>query len=465
MWSPNSPADSKRIGKMSVRVRPLLMIGAGLLGLVLTARSDAPMQPSQVVHTDAAPPAAASAPSEHQSDTSTPALTLSECYRLALKRSEAIAIHRELLKATEGRFLQAFGAILPHASFDLSEKRQDGAGGSAFTLKEIPERKFFFTQPLFSGFKEFAAMAGSRAERRERLAEQRRAEQLLFADVADAFHLLLEEREDAGALQQMRIALTGRLDELKERGRLGRSRQSEIVSAETQLRRVEAEIERVRGQEITARQLLEFLTGREQIGEIVNDVVELPAIGAEEACVAQASGRPDVQAAKEARQVADKNIFVTQAKLWPTANLESNYYTKRVGVTSGVDWDVTLKVDVPLFQGGQAVGATQEAIAQARAAKLRAQQAERQAELEIRGAYANWRTAVQRREALAKALASAEENYRLQTDDYRLSLVSNLDVLQALQALQDARRDVIHAQHEEQRSYWHLTVAMGETLE
>ena len=89
-------------------------------------------------------------------------LTLSDCYALALKRSEEIAIRGELIRETEGRFLQALSTALPRASFELSEKRQDGSGGSAFTLKEVPERRFVFSQPLFSGFKEFAAVRGSR---------------------------------------------------------------------------------------------------------------------------------------------------------------------------------------------------------------------------------------------------------------------------------------------------------------
>ena len=181
-------------------------------------------------------------------DDSTP-LTLAEAYRLALKRSETIAIQSELIKETEGRFLQSLSGVLPRATFSLSEKRQDGTGSSAFTLKEVPERKFVFSQPLFSGFKEFAAMAGTRAERRQRVAEKARAEHLLFVDVANAFHLLLEQRQDLNTLETIRAALIERLDELKVREQLGRSRPSEVVSAEAQLRRVEAEMELVKSRE------------------------------------------------------------------------------------------------------------------------------------------------------------------------------------------------------------------------
>lgn len=390
--------------------------------------------------------------------------TLAEAYRLALKRSETIAIQAEAIKQTEGRFLQALSTALPRATFELSEKRQNGGGSSASTLKKIPERKFIFSQPLFSGFKEFAAIAGSRAEHRQRMAERAHAELLLLVDVADAFYLLHERREDRKALEEIRAALTQRLSELGERERLGRSRRSEVVSAKARLLRVEADMELAHSQETTARQLLEFLTGRSPINEIQEDETPLSVLETEEASVAKASTRPDVRAAEEAWRVARNEVRIAQAKFWPTVNLDSNVYTKRVGVASDVDWDALLTVDVPLFQGGEAVGAVRESASLARQAKLEWEETRRQAALDIRDAYTEFNAAMSRTQALAKAFAAAEESLSLQEADYRMSLVNNLDVLEALQALQDAKRDYIHAAHEAKRLYWQLRAATGEGL-
>ncbi|MDP3703879.1 MAG: TolC family protein [Candidatus Omnitrophota bacterium] len=391
-------------------------------------------------------------------------LDLQTAYRLALKRSETIAIQAEAIKQTEGRFLQALSTALPRATFELSEKRQSGSGSSASTLKKIPERKFIFSQPLFSGFKEFAAIAGSRAEHRQRVAERAHAQLLLLIDVADAFYLLHERQEDRKALEDIQTALTQRLDEVSEREHLGRSRRSEVVSAEAQLRRVEAEMELVHSQETTARQLLEFLTGRSPIDRIEEDGPPLPVLETEEASVAKASARPDVRAAEEAWRVAKNELRIAQAKFWPTVDLESNVYTKRVGVASDVDWDALLTVDVPLFQGGEAVGATRESASLARQAKLEWEETLRQAALDIRDAYVEFNAAMSRTQALAKAFAAAEESLSLQEADYRMSLVNNLDVLEALQALQDAKRDYIHAAHEAKRLYWQLRAATGAPL-
>lgn len=407
--------------------------------------------------------AAAQEPARGASAATQP-LTLQESYALALKRSETIAIQGELIKETEGRFLQALSGVMPRVSFSSSDKRQDGSGGSAFTLRNVPERKFVFSQPLFSGFKEFAAMAGSRAERRQRLEEKVRAEQLLFLDVANAFYLLLEQREDLGALEATRLALTERLEELRQREALGRSRASELASAEAQLRRVEAEFALGHSQELITRQLLEFLTGLDHIDAVRDTDAALPHLETEDVYLTKVSSRPDVRAAEDAATVASKEVAIVKAKLWPTVSADANYYTKRAGVAENVDWDATLTVDVPIFEGGQNLGAVKEASARAREAKLQSAQQRRRATLEIRDACAQMQAALARAAALENALKASEESYRLQEEDYRLNLVSNLDVLQELQTLQEARRDFIHAKYEAKRLYGQLKVAVGETV-
>ncbi len=419
----------------------------GVIGLVLTM-----------------PAPAAAAETAPSLDAEGPALTLKECYALALKRSEQLAINQELIVETEARFLQSLSGALPRVSYAYSYKRQDATGDSAFKLRNVPESKFVFSQPLFSGFKEFAAMAGSKAERRERIAEKARAEQLLLVDVRDAFYMLREQRHDLQALETIRLALMERLDALKERERLGRSRPSEVASAEAQLRRIEAESKRVQGQETTARALLEFLTGLNHLEAIGDSEPTLPVVASEEAYLTSASIRPDVRALEEAWQVAKNQVDIARAKFYPTVGGDGNYYTQRGGASEGVSWDVTLKVDVPLFQGGQAYGAVKEAGAKAREAKWRLANAQRSAALDIRDAYAKLQAALERSIALEQAQDAAETSYRLQVEDYSRNLVSNLDVLQALQVLGDARRDVIHAQHDAKRLYWHLMAATGATL-
>src|ERR1044072_9390111 len=53
------------------------------------------------------------------------ALTLKECYQLALKRSETIAINRQVIEEAEGQFLQSLSGILPKSNYEISQTWQD----------------------------------------------------------------------------------------------------------------------------------------------------------------------------------------------------------------------------------------------------------------------------------------------------------------------------------------------------
>ena len=389
-------------------------------------------------------------------------LTLTDCYRMALKQSEAIAIRRELIEESQARFTQALSGVLPRVSFSSTDKRQDGNGSSAFTRRELPERKFIFTQPLFSGFKEFAAMASTQAEQRQRTYEKVRAEQLLFVDVADAFTLFLEEQEDLGVLEAIEGVLVERIDELKVREQLGRSRSSEVVSVEAQLYRLRAEVELLQSRKTVARQLLEFLTGRQRIEAVVDSDPFPPPVDDEEQYLSKSLSRADVHAAQEAALAAQKEIRIAQADFWPDVNLEGNYFLERSGAAKEVEWDAALKVEVPIFQGGQTAGAVRQASSQAAQAQLKLNEIRRRVVQEIRDAYTHLRAAIGRYFALEKALESTELAYRFHVEEYRLNLVSNLEALQSLQTFQDARRDLIHAHYEVKRLYWQLKAAAGE---
>ncbi len=429
-------AGSRHLGRKAVNsARRLAGI---LLALALTTRSDA-------------------------ADESPNTLTLPGCYALALKRSEEIALRAELIAEAEARFLQSLSGVLPKLSFSFTDKRQDGSGASAFTRRSLPERKFTFSQPLFSGFKEFAAMKGSKLERRQREHEKARAEQLLLVDVSDAFHLFLEQRENIRILNSIRQTLLDRNQELEAREKIGRSRLSELTAVQAQLYRVEAEWEAAQARERIASHLLQFLTGLDAIGDLADPDPTLPSLEGRETYLARAATRADVKAAEQALEISHQELRVARSKFFPTVGAEGNYYVERSGAAKDVKWDASLEMNVPIFQGGSALGATREAESGVRQAELQLRRVRRVAGREILDAYADYEGALAQVRALTKALEASEENYQLQVEEYRRSLVSNLEVLSVLQNLQDARGELVQARSEALRRYWKLKVAAGET--
>ncbi len=393
------------------------------------------------------------------------AFTLADCYAKALVQSETIAINEDMIKVTEAHFLQALSIMLPHVSYLSDDFQQDAScktNGSSFQPKSSG-RAFNMTETLFSGFKAFAAIQGSTYEKDQRIQEKIRAEQLLFVDVSNSFYLLLEKRDDLKALYRVKKALISRIEELEAREKLGRSRTSEVVNAKVQLYNTIALIENVKNQEVVARQLLEFLVGG-PVGEL-DDVYSLPYnLQPEEFYVAKSEQRPDIKAAKYAWELSKKNIVVVESDFLPTVSLDSNAYTNRSGSYKGIDWDVMLAVKVPIFEGTEVIGKSKEARLQAHESELTYQRTKRHAPYDIRESYTSLNTAITVARELKNALDAARENFMLQKKDYELSLVSNLEVLTAIQLLRDAERNYIHALYEAKRLYWQLRVSVGDNV-
>jgi len=392
-----------------------------------------------------------------------PPYTLEDCYALALKQSEVVAIHAELIKEAEAHFVQSLGLILPHVSFGATHNRKDYEhfNSDSFSENRTRESKFVFRQTLFSGFKEFAGMTGSGNERDQYVNQKKRAEQLLLTDVSGAFCLLVEEKEDLAALDKIRSALADRVKELQQRENVGRSRRSEVASAQAQLYGVEADIELVRSQESVARELLAFLIGR-PVEAIAYMPAILPPPDPEDSYIAKAQSRPDVQAARLAWEVTKKRVAIARSAFLPTVSVESSYYTARSAALLDPQWSAALKVDVPIFNGTETFGAVQEAAAKRREAELQFQRTRRLAAQDIRDVYTELQGYRARTEALKKALDAAQMNVALQEGDYLLNLVNNLEVLQAIQTLEQAQRNYIHSLYETKRLYWRLLVAAGE---
>jgi len=394
------------------------------------------------------------------------ALTLLDCYNLSLLRMETIAIDAQRIKEAEAHFLQAMAILMPYVSFVSNDGYIDTH--RATNIDDVAqshayERKFTFQQAIFSGFKDFAAMNASRYEKKQRQKEKERAEQLLFGDVSDSFYLFLQQQEDLVALQSVEKDLTDRIGELDKRIDLGRSRKSEVAMVRVQVYSVEAELESIKSQRDLARQLLEFYTGVpiqsiEEPQDILNSVKPINYYSA------LARKRADIIAAENATAAARANIQVAQSGYLPTVDLLGDAFAGRNTVPKKASWDALISVNVPLFQGTQVLGNVKQARALEEASRLQWELTDRQSQTEVQEAYTALRYALSRRGFLNKALDAAGENYNLQRRDYDHNLVSNLDVLAAIQSLADAWRSLIQATSIAKRAYWQLWVASGQTI-
>ena len=365
--------------------------------------------------------------------------------------------------------------VLPTVNFKMTHFEQDspkkgedssGSGDGAtgnLSRRTTPQSRFTFHQPLFSGFKEIASLSAGGADRKAHELRYQRAKELLWVDVSDSFYALMQARQDVAILTETSGIMDRRIADLNERIKLGRSRQSEVQSSIGDQKIIEAELAGARRVEKTTRELFEFYIGRELREELV-DAPELPReISDPLYYLTKAAVRSDVRASEQEYILAQKKVISAQSGFFPQIYLDGNYYTRRVGFQGGIDWDATLTMDVPIFDGMQTIGEVRETASQREQARLAWYQAQRWAALEVQQQYDSYQTGVEEEAALREARDAVKESYRLQTEDYKLNLVNNLEVLDSLRRYQEVYRSWNTSFFETKKAYWALKAAAGDT--
>lgn len=371
-------------------------------------------------------------------------MDLDKYYAAALKRSETIATHRELIQQAREQYTQARAARLPNLSGVAIYTQQDQPPASApstpSNLTSQSVAKLSVTQPLFRGFSEFAALRQTRALVGAQNDDYRRARVLLFEDVAQNFYTVLSLERDLVHYAEEISQNQAREKDLLARVRIGRSRKSEVLNVQATISSLRAEVEQIRGQLRSARETLAFLSGREASTPLRDSQATIFRVEPVDAYLAGLDERPDILASKQRYVAAREKVSVVKGARLPSVDLSGNYYFERPGYLKDIGWDVQLSLTLPLYNGGSESSKIREAVSQQTQAQLAMSEARRLAEQEVRAAYAAVVFDLAQRDALEKSTEAASKSYQAQLREYRLSLVSNLDVLQALTALQQNRR-------------------------
>ena len=387
-------------------------------------------------------------------------LTLDDYFAAALERSEVVATQSELIRQAEERYAQAKAAVLPKIDGVGSYTRQDSG---ARDTTQYPTRsslaRVTATQPLFRGFREFAAIRQSRALIGAQTEDYQNARVQLFRDVVQNFYEVLALEQDLENLAEQIDQNLERRKELDARVRIGRSRVGEVLTVQSTISTLRARVEQLRAELATARDVFAFLSGLPAAMPL-RDTEPMPMEPAPLAeYIERLDARPDVRAAQQRFRAAQENVAVARGARLPSLDLNANRYLERDGSLEDVAWDVQLALTMPLYAGGGLQSQVREALSQSTQAELEANRVRRLADQEIRSFH---QIAVLDRNQLAaleRATDAARRNYAAQRRDYRLGLVTNLDVLQALTTFQENQQALDRARYTAKANYLRLQAA------
>ncbi|MBK6879955.1 MAG: TolC family protein [Elusimicrobia bacterium] len=389
---------------------------------------------------------------------------LRRCYEWALASHEGLARQRETIAQAQARGRVALSGALPNVAWEWRGTRQDTRGlqntFGGFIERDQIESKFTLDQSIYHGFREWSARAGFKKEAARDLLLLKRSEILLFADVATLYYNVVALQNAVTDTDSARRLAEGRLQDLREFLRLGKTRASEVHSAESQAARLRAEVTRLKSRLRGARAELAFLTQRPLGDNPLPDGLDAAPGGQPlEKFLDGARRRSDLEAQRRDAEGREYNLRYERADRYPTLGLTAHWYTRRPTLYEPIDWDASLSLRAPLYQGGRTVGTVAEVRSQKKQSELYLRELARRIDTDVRRAYDDWVDSGAEIADLAAAQRAAEASHNAQVKEYRLGLVTNLDVLMALQTLLDAKRALDDARIESRRRYVALMVA------
>ena len=389
-------------------------------------------------------------------------ITLDEAYRLTIKRSETFAESKEAVKSALGQVEQLISALLPHVSFGATQFLQESPnipGLSFIDITNYRQEAFSANQTIFDGFREYLAYKVGKLGVRSAKLAKKRAESLLYQSVAQAYTNLLMYQKQIKIQKDTIVTMQNQVDFLKYWKRIGRARDSDVLSAASQLAQFKSQLELTRGQEAVSQELMRFLTGDD--AEFIPQEISLPSLPERQPFLARADHREDVEAARANFESAQAQTSIYRRSRLPTVTAGGDYFLNNVPFSANTHYDGNFNLSFPIFDGGLISGQIKQSKAQEKSAKQALSLAERTARNDVNTAYSTLHWTLRAVNALDKTATLAAQNVEAEKSDYKKGLVTNLDVLTSITTLLNDR--MVLNQNQQQAIYAavQLEVAAG----
>lgn len=401
------------------------------------------------------------------------ALDLQTCFRLTAVRDDTLKISTEDIEVARAQLSQSIAALWP--TFTASNQQQflhyRSSSNNSFSIlgnSTISGNRNYTSQShvtmnytLFDGgqnWNRVGASSAAVAAKRQTLA---RDYQTIYQDVAQAFYNVLQFEGDMVIQADLIDALKARVDDLRDRVSLGRSRPSELLQAQTDLANAKVTYEQQRGSLNAAKETVAFYIGIPSSQFKLKETQKFPTAAQLESYIARSGTRPDILSQLESLRQSERNLSVAIGQLWPTITANGDFLSSQDPATNQIDASMTVEASIPIFDGGLIIGQIHENKELVRQSRLNVEQLQRSADEDTRTAYANFNSSISQVVVLREAAILAAKNFEAQVDDYRKGVVSNLDVLTALQDYQSARQQLHNANMQARLNLINLHVAAG----
>src|SRR5690606_32917076 len=381
--------------------------------------------------------------------------TLIEAWVRAYETNPTIEAERAALRAADERVSQALSGWRPfvQGSADAGFAESDSNVATSTLNDTLYPASVALTlqQPVYRGGR---TVAGTDRAEREVEAQRARllsAEQQVFLDVGTAYMNVLRDQAVVELNRSNVRVLDRQLEATQDRFSVGEVTRTDVALAEAALARSRADLTQAQGNLAVTAANYERLVGNppgtlEQPPAIL-DIPQQKALLLEAATM----DNPTVLTAEFTERAAQANVRLVEGEMLPSVNLNASLAR---------DWDsqmrdsridqarITGEVIVPLYQGGGVTARVREAKQIAGQQRTAAEDARRRAVEQATQAWESLDTARARIRSLAAEIEASEIALEGTRQEALVGTRTVLDVLDAEQALLDARVDLVSSQRD-----------------
>ncbi len=329
---------------------------------------------------------------------------------------------------------------------------------------EMDTAKIALTQNVFSGFRDASAIKSAKLSEEAQNLRAEYRQTSIFLSVSDAYFDLALAQSEIAVLDEIDRTIQLRYKDISDRIRIGRSRSTEKGALDSQIALFRAQREKAKQDLIIAQENFKLWTGLSEgitLADAQKDV--RPDLPDEASVLGNLESRKDLLAQKKDVESSEQDVKTAKAEHFPTVDLFGNYYFFRPAPQDEVKWDVGVAVTLPIFEGGLTRAKVWQAASTRNELRLTYENKLLNARNDLRISYLQAKSLFSQVLDYQKAAEASERTYKDISREYGLGLVSNLDVLQALNTYLDNYRSRNRVHFQYLASYWNLKILADQT--
>jgi outer membrane protein TolC len=415
-------------------------------------------------------------------------LTLADAVRVALDNHPSVAASRDATKAAEMRIVEARGGYLPTLDYAESVVRTDNpvvVFSSLLTQHQFTAANFALgplnrpaaldnfqsqltlTQTIYDGGQTRLGVKTAKLGRDLTAEDERLTRMSAIANVVRAYHGAVLAAETANVAGEAVRSAESDLNRAQAVREAGMSTNADVLSIRVHLAAVrEEQIRRKSDLDVALAALNEALGL--PLTESHDLTTPLTAASINQQSLEQYEkeagvSRPELQQVRMTSDLARTQGSAARASLLPQIGFHAAFETDRQTFADrgGANWLISASLRWNIFNGGADRARMNEAAYGLERARALEKQAGSQVRLQVRRAYADFRSAAERIDVAQAAVSMAEESLRITKNRYDGGLSNVTDLLRTETALLEARNRRLAAIYDQRLAAVSLELAAG----